>query len=234
MPELGFQITAVEPASRGLTPLLYFKLRITVSPGDQFIQGVILNAQIQIQSPQRPYSESEKERLFELFGAPEQWGRSLRNRLWTHSNATVGAFTGETLVVLPVPCSFDLNVAATKYFYALESGEIPLLFLFTGSIFYANPAGSFQMEPIPWSKECVYRMPVKTWRELMDQHYPNCAWLYLRRDVFDRLASFKRQNGLATWDQAVLELLPVENGTPEQTQESPAVLVRTAPEEVSV
>ena len=103
MPDLDFQITGVEPATRGLTPLLQFRLRITSISGREEIQGLLLNAQIQIQSPQRSYSETEKERLFELFGPPEQWGQSLRNRLWTHANTAVGAFTGETQVVLPVP-----------------------------------------------------------------------------------------------------------------------------------
>ena|SRR5204863_882435 len=113
MPDLDFQITGAEPAVRGLTPLLYFKLQITASPTTAMIQGLLLNAQIQIQSPQRAYSSQEKERLFDLFGPPEAWGQTLRNRLWTHSTATVGPFTGATQTVLAVPCSFDLNLAAT-------------------------------------------------------------------------------------------------------------------------
>src|SRR5207249_3980336 len=111
--------------------------------------------QIQIQSPQRAYSSQEKERLFDLFGPPEAWGQTLRNRLWTHSTATVGPFTGATQTVLAVPCSFDLNLAATKYFYALSSGEVPLLFLFSGSLFYATDDGRLQVERLSWSKECV-------------------------------------------------------------------------------
>ena len=223
MPDLDFQITAVEPANRGLTPLLYFKLRITSSPAKASIQGLLLNVQIQIQAPQRAYNEREKEGLFDLFGPPDQWGHSLRNRLWAHSTTTVGAFTAETQVALPVPCSFDLNVAATKYFYALENGEIPLLFLFSGSIFYATAEGSFQVERISWSKECLYRMPVQDWRVLMDQQFPNCGWLYLQRDIFDRLCAFKHRKRLASWDEAISQLLSDKESTPADSSATPGL-----------
>lgn len=110
--------------------------------------------------------------------------------------------------MLPVPCTFDLNVAATKYFHALEGGEVPLLFLFSGTVFYPAADGRLQVQQIAWSKECVHRMPVQVWRDLMDHHYPNTAWLTLHRDVFDRLHAYKRRQGLATWEQAIERLLP--------------------------
>lgn len=207
MPDLDFQITGVEPAANGLTPLLHFKLQITNSPSTEMIQAVLLNAQIQIQCPQRAYTPTEKEKLVELFGEPERWGQTLRNKLWAHTNATVGTFSGGAEIILPVSCTYDLNVVATKYFYALEGGEVSLLFLFSGSIFYATPDGRLQVERISWNKECVYRMPAKVWRELMDRHYPNSAWLSLQRDVFEQLCAFKRENGIATWEETIERLL---------------------------
>jgi hypothetical protein len=114
-----------------------------------------------------------------------------------------------------VPCTFDLNVAATKYFYALDEGEIPLLFLFSGSAFYISAEGKLQVERISWDKECTYRVPVKRWKDLMEQHYPNCAWLYLERDVFARLYEYRRRNGIATWEQTVEALL---NGHEKKTE----------------
>ena len=51
-------------------------------------------------------------------------------------------------------------------------------------------------------------MPAHVWKELMEHHYPNSAWLALRRDVFDRLYAYKRNHGLATWEQVIDELLP--------------------------
>ena len=146
MPELSFQIEGVEAVERGMLPLLHFKLRVTTVPANAAVEAVILQAQIQIQSPQRPYSDHEKERLVELFGVPERWGQTLRNRLWTHAQATSGSFLGQTELILPVSCSYDLNLASAKYFYALEAGEVPLLFLFSGSVFYTATDHRLQVE----------------------------------------------------------------------------------------
>lgn len=212
MPDLDFEITGVEPAARGLVPLLHFQLRMTNQPETETIQSIILQVQIQIQSPQRTYSPNEKSKLFELFGPPEQWGQTLRGKLWTHANTTMRTFRGTTDTILPVPCTYDLNIAATKYFYGLEEGEVPLLFLFSGTVFYAGAEGQLQVQQISWNKECTYRMPVQLWKDLMEQHYPNTAWLYLDRDVFERLAEFKRRSGTASWEQAIEKLLE-KNGS---------------------
>jgi hypothetical protein len=167
----------------------------------------MVQAQIQILAPQRPYSGGEKVRLEDLFGTPDRWGQTLRNRLWAHSSASAGQFSGTTEVVLPVQCTYDFNVIATKYFYALEGGEVPLLFLFSGTIFYSEAERGLQVQQIPWDKECVYRMPVKVWAELMNHHYPNSAWLSLRRDVFEKLAAYKSKFGALTWEEAIERLL---------------------------
>jgi len=208
MPDLGFQITGAAPATGGLTPLLHFQLEISNTPPTESIHAIMLHAQIQIQSPQRAYNDREKEKLVELFGTPDRWGQTLRNGLWALTNTTVGEFTGRTETILPVQCTYDLNVTATKHFYALEEGDVPLLFLFSGSVLYAAADGRLQVEQISWNKECGYRMPVRVWQNMIDQHFPDSAWLYLQRDVFDRLYAYKRSHGLATWEQAIERLLP--------------------------
>ena len=101
---------------------------------------------------------------------------------------------------------------ATKYFYALEDGEVPLLFLFSGTVFYDAPDGRLQIQKIPWEKECAWRMPIARWQELMEHHYPDSAWIAMRRDVFDQLYEFKRREGLSSWDE-VLERLLTPNGS---------------------
>jgi Zn-finger nucleic acid-binding protein len=53
-------------------------------------------------------------------------------------------------------------------------------------------------------------MSVSAWRDMMDRHYPNAAFIWLDRGVFDRLYEFKRQHGSATWEQAMERLL--QNG----------------------
>lgn len=108
---------------------------------------------------------------------------------------------------MPIQCTYDLNITATKYFYALNEGEVPLLFLFSGTIFYAAPDGRLQAQQIPWEKECIYSMPVRIWQELMEYHYPNSAWVSLHRHVFEKLYAYKRRQGLPTWEQTIERLL---------------------------
>jgi len=207
MRDLDFQVTGVAPAARGLAPLVHFMLTISSQPPTEPVQAVLVQAQIQIQAAQRGYTDRERERLEDVFGTPDLWGRTLRNRLWAHTSAMVGPFLGSTQAVLPVQCTYDFNVLATKYFYALEDGEAPLLFLFSGTVFYPGATGALQIQQIAWNKECVYRMPVKVWAELMNHHYPNGAWLSLTRDVFDRLSEYKRKRGILTWEQTIERLL---------------------------
>ncbi len=207
MPDLNFKVTGVEPAARGLVPLVHFHLEVTNSPETELIQAVMLQAQVQIQSGHRSYESEEKEKLADLFGTPDRWGQTLRNRLWAHTNTTVRSFERKTEAVLPIQCTYDLNVTSTKYFYALKEGEVPLLFLFSGTIFYAGPDGRLQVQQISWDKECTYQMPVRIWQELMEHHYPNSTWLALQRQVFDKLYAYKRSQGLPTWEQTIERLL---------------------------
>jgi hypothetical protein len=118
----------------------------------------------------------------------------------------VPGFTGSANVELQVPCTFDFNVAAMKYFQGLEEGEIPLCFQFSGTVFYQG-GGSLQVAPVSWDKEAKFRLPVDAWKQMMDLYYPNCAWLCLGRDVFERLHEYKLRNGIPTWEQMLEGLL---------------------------
>jgi Family of unknown function (DUF6084) len=201
MPELTFRLDAVAPIPYAAVPILGFTLHIANTPPTERIHTIVLRSQIQLDVTRRPYSGTEKSRLSDLFGEPDRWSRTLRSMLWTHVSTIVPAFAAETSVELQVPCTFDFNVAATKYFYGLEDGDIPLTFMFSGSIFYEHD--TLQVVPIPWDKEATCRLPVAVWRQLIDHYYPNTAWLILRRDLFDRLYQGKQDRGITTWEQAV-------------------------------
>lgn len=209
MPDLNFQINGVEASSHAASPQLAFKLEVSNAPAGERIHAGILQCQVRFEAVQRRYSAEEQEKLRDLFGAPEQWGRSLKDMPWTHVDVTLPSFTGRTAADLTVPCTYDLRVTSTKYLYALEEGEVPLLFLFSGTVFYKGPGGALQVQQVPRTTECSYQLPVQRWKELMAQHYPS-TWLYLREDVFERLYAYKRRHGLPTWEQAVERLLPEE------------------------
>ena len=205
MPDLHFQVEDVIPTSNAATPQLSFKVRITNSEPEP-IHSIALRAQVQIEPVRRRYTAAEQEHLKELFGEPERWSKSLHPLLWTNVNVNVTGFTGSTVIEVPVPCTFDFNVAMTKYIYGLEGGELPTSLLFSGTVFYAGRMG-LQVAQIPWDREASYQLPVSLWKEMMDLYYPNTAWLCLRRDVFEKLYEFKAQNGIPTWEQALERIL---------------------------
>ena len=147
------------------------------------------------------YTREEQEHLSELYGEPSRWGQTLRTMLWTHASVVVPRFTGSTAVDLHVPCTFDFNIAATKYFHGLDSGEIPLCLQFSGMVFYQGDV--FQVAPISWDKETQYRLPVQVWKKMMDDYYPNSVLLALHRDTFAHLQHFKTRESIGTWDEAV-------------------------------
>ncbi len=205
MPDLHFQVEDATPTPNSAVPQLSFKVRVTNSE-PQAVHSIALRVQVQIEPTRRRYSAAEQEHLKELFGEPERWSKSLHPLLWTNANVNVPAFTGSTVIDVPVPCTFDFNVAMTKYIYGLENGELPTSLLFSGTIFYAGQMG-LQIAQIPWDREASYRLPVRVWKDLMDLYYPGTAWIALRRDVFERLYEFRSRYGLATWEQALERML---------------------------
>jgi hypothetical protein len=210
MPELNFKIEGAEAAKFSASPVIALKLRVTNSDPSENIHSIALRCQIQLEVTRRRYSAEEQQKLRDLFGEPERWSLTLRNLLWTHVNLNVPPFRGETLVDLPVPCTFDFNVGATKYFHGLADGEVPLCVMFSGTVFYARADEALQVAPISWDKEARFSLPVKVWREMMDSFYPNTAWVHLRRDVFEKLYEYKVRNGIPTWEQALERMLQAE------------------------
>lgn len=207
MPDLSFQIMSAEAVAYSALPMLSFKMRIVSADEEEQIQSINLKSQIMLTVTRRGYNAEEKAKLQELFAEPERWGSTLRTFLWTNVTSVVPRFSGSTIVDLPIPCSYDFEVVSTKYFNALEEGEIPLTFLFSGTIFYEGEAGNLQIEQIPWSKEASYRLPVALWKEVIEAHFPNSAWIRLQKNVFDQLYQYKITHGLLTWEDALVRLL---------------------------
>lgn len=205
MSRLSFSILGARAEPYAAVPTLAFQLRVTETSREQ-IHAIALRSQIQIEPRQRRYSPKEEERLLELFGEPQRWGVTLKTVLWTHASLMIPGFYESTEIEVPVLCTYDFEVAAAKYFHALDDGEIPLLWLFSGTVFTKGQTG-FSVEPVPWEHEATYRLPVQIWRELMDHYFPGSAWIRLQRENFDALHRFKGQRALPTWDAAISALL---------------------------
>jgi hypothetical protein len=207
MPDLRLSIEGAEVVQFAAAPLLAFKIRIANEPSEEVIHTVALRAQIQIEVTQRKYDGEEQARLMDLFGERDRWGQTLRNMLWTHASVVLPRFAGSMRTDIQIPCTFDFNIAATKYFHGLTSGELPLCFQFSGTVFYQGEDGTLQVAPISWDKEAKYRLPVNVWKDLMDLYYPNSAWLALQRDTFEKLYQYKVREGIPTWEEALEKAL---------------------------
>jgi hypothetical protein len=205
MADLIFGCTGATAERYAATPTVTFALTITERSGVR-VHAIALRCQIRVEPHRRRYSAAEAQRLHDLFGDPSRWAETVKPIQLATVTTMVPAFTAVTEVDLPVPCTYDLEVASARYLQGLDDGTIPLLLLFSGTVFVATDEG-FSVELVPWSAEATYRMPVSVWRDLVDAHFPGRAWLPCGRETLDELSQFKARHALPTWDATLAALL---------------------------
>ena len=205
MAELVFDCVGAHADRYAVSPSMSFSLRISDISG-QSVEAIALRCQIRIEPARRRYSEAEAERLNDLFGETQRWAETLRPVQFTNVAIMVPRFTGSIELDLPVMLSYDLEIGSTRYFAGLDGGEVPLLMLFSGTVF-TMAGGKIQAQQVPWSKEASYRLPIPVWREAIDAHFPNSAWIKMSRQTLDELQQFKTRSALPTWDATLLALL---------------------------
>ena len=204
MTALNFAVTGARAEPYAASPMLMLGLRITETSGAK-VDAIALRVQIVLDVQRRRYAAEESELLGELFGPPSRYADTLKPVLWTHVAQMVLAFEGATEIDLPIPCSYDFEVAAHKYLASLRDGIVPITLLFSGMVFVEGENG-IAAEFVPWSCEARYALPVATWREAMDVAFPNAGWIRVNRELFDELRRFKIATGLPTWDAALEQL----------------------------
>lgn len=207
MPNLTFEIISSEVKPYAALPTLVFKLQIINDTENEEVYAAALKCQVMIEAIKRNYNEESKDKLHELFGEPARWDETLRSFFWTIINVPVPRFTGKTVVDIVIPCSEDQAMAAGKYFYAVSDGHVPLAFLFSGTLFYKDVEGNLQVTLVPWEKEALCKMPVNLWQEMMDTYFPNCRWMRVRKDIYDRLVKYKSQSSFPTLETCLDSLL---------------------------
>lgn len=212
MTSLGVEVLDVRPQEHAASPHLLFRLRITES-SDAVVHAIALRAQLRIEPQRRPYDPAERAGLADLFGGAERYAETLKPFLWTHASTMVQGFRGSTEVDLPVACSYDFDVSGTKYLHALGDGGMPLLLLFSGTVFTRGTTG-FAAEQLSWSLEARCLLPVATWRRLMDLYFPGSGWIRLDRETIDALARYRSARQLTSWEETLADLRPAEVTTP--------------------
>ncbi len=205
MDEISFACLGAEPAPYAAGPTIRLRMRATAG-GDEPVHALALRCQVRIDATRRRYSDAEAAGLADLFGDRSRWGRTLGQLQLAFLGQVLPGFAGEREFELELPCSYDVEVAAHKYLAALDEGEVPLVLLFSGTVFSGAP-GSISVSPVPWHSEAGLRMPVRVWQDTMDLHFPGQAWLRLDRDLWRRLAAYRSRHQLVGWDDAVERLL---------------------------
>jgi hypothetical protein len=204
---LSFACTGVAAVAHAAGPTLAFRLRLTTRDDVQ-VHAIALRCQLRIEPARRTYRDTEAEALADLFGDRSRWGSSLLPIQFANTSLMVPSFRGQIEVDLHVPCTYDLDQAATRYFEAVEDGAIPLRLLFSGTAF-AGPGG-FQVEPVPWDQEASAEVPATVWREMIEQHFPGCGWLRLPRATMDALLDYRSRRALPSWEATIEALLAGE------------------------
>ena len=205
MPELSFDVLAARPDVYGTDPTILFTLRIAETSGDP-IHTMVVRVQIQIDAQLRRYDDATRARLSDMFGERERWGETLRPFNWTHAATMLPGFRGSMETELAVPCTYDFDIAAAKYLHGLRDGDVPLSFLFSGTVISRGATG-YAVTQIPWHKECTFRLPVATWRQTVDLYWPGGGWLRVRTDTLDALQAYKARMGFTDWDATLGALL---------------------------
>lgn len=206
MTDLTFSVADIFVEPYDVTPQLTARLRVEESTA-AVVHAMSLRAQVRIEPQRRGYSADEERGVLDLFGPRERWYDTLKPFLWMQTSVVLPGFTTLTEIDLPLPCTYDFEVAASKYLHALRSGSVNLVLLFSGTVFTRGEHG-FGVEQIPWDREASYELPVAVWRELVERHFPGTGWVRLGHDVIADLAAYKAERGLTSWDETLRALLP--------------------------
>jgi len=205
VPDLKFRVESASPVARAAVPMINFRVRV-LNAGPEPVRAAAVVCRIEIDAPRRPTAE-DRERLKDLFGESSRWADSGSALLWTSATMVVPAFSETAACDLLAPCSFDFNVAATKYFYGLQERAAPLRFHFSGQVVFENSAGGLESAAFAQEQAC-YPLPLSAWSELMDDYYPSSMWLRLPREIFERLYQYKTDRAIPTWEDVFDDILP--------------------------
>lgn len=207
MPDLNFEIIDAEVRPYCALPTIVFTLEISNNIPDEEVYAAALKCQIMIEPVKRKYDSDTKKKLYELFGEPVRWNETLRSLLWMIVNIPVPRFTDKTNVEVAIPCSEDQGLAAAKYFYAVKDEKIPLAFLFSGTLFFKGAAGQLQMSLVSWEKEAAYQMKAALWHQMMETYFPDCRWLRVNKEIYNKLVKYKATTAHATLETCLESIL---------------------------
>ena len=217
-PALDIEVSSAHFERFAAAPTLVFGARVTESAGRP-IYTIALRCQINIDPARRRYDSESRERLSELFGEPQRWGATTKSFMWTRVDLLVPSFEEATDFEITVPCSYDLEVTATRYLRGLSEGAVPLSFHLSGSVFYKTSTGELRITQVPWDIDVRYELSLAVWKDMMEHHYPNSGWVRFEEETLDSLLKYKAERGLSSLDACLMELLEINDAQMEEPSE---------------
>ena len=204
----GFTVLDIAATAYAAAPELTARIRIE-EPTGQRVHAIALHCQVRIEPQRRRYELADEIGLRALFGDRDRWSQTLKPFQWMQCHTTVQGFTGSTEVDLALPCTYDFDVTGARYLHAVGEGDVPLLLMFSGTVFTRGAQG-FGVQRLPWDSEARYDLPVRVWRDMIATYYPHSGWIRLDHDVLAALGDYRARHGLVSWEETVTRLLAAE------------------------
>ena len=88
LPEPEFAVLGARSVRHAAAPMLALDLQVSEPSGRQ-VYMIALTIQLMIEPARRSYDDATRERLVELFGAPERWAVTTRSLVWSQLDVLV-------------------------------------------------------------------------------------------------------------------------------------------------
>lgn len=214
-PALTIEVLGAEHELHAAQPTLRLDMGIAESAGVE-VHAITLTAQVMLEPARRRYDDVQRAALSDLFGEPGRWPATTHAFLWTFVGATLHGFSGTATFALPIPCTADLELSASRYIDALGEGEIPIALHFSGRVLYAGDGGRIQVAHIGWDTMARHALDFGVWRRMIHHHHGDMRFVRLHRDTLAALTRRKSDEGCHTYDDVVEHLL---EGAPQHVGE---------------
>lgn len=206
LPDLDFAVTGARAMTDAAVPTLLFRLALSRTGGGR-VRSVSLNADVRIAVDRRGCDRVDRLVMARIFGQPEQWATSMRPLTWARISTVVPPFDERTETDLAVPCSRDMDLAVTSYFHGVRDGEVPLDFLFSGTVFHDGRDGRLRTAQISWAKDATCRVPAALWHEVTGRYDGGTSWMPLSPGTYRDITAHRDRHALTGWDETISDLL---------------------------
>ena len=142
------------------------------------VHAVALRCQVRVEPLRRRYSDHEAARVVDLFGDRPRWGQTMQPLQLAFLAQVLPGFTGAARSTSRCRAATTSRSPPTSTSPGSRRATCRCCCCSAAGL-HRRRRASISVEPVPWHKEAPVRLPVAVWREAMDAHFPEQAWLRL-------------------------------------------------------